>query len=350
MRPNGEGIAAILMCLIATVALAGFNDFCLTGFSLAGGGQCKEQAAVALFTPSSKAFGTYTTGEVARQEFIVTNSGRGTFSNLSGSVNGTGFTVYSSPKCATAPCTFKTRFIPPALGNYTGHLTVKSDQFAASTAALSGTGVADAEASACVGGLEMLVEFTDGANPSTVTCTTGSDTTVALTGGAAISTSTTYCASQPCVNVAGEDDGAEIDSTGLPAGMATTGTWCGDYYHSSTSSGYAYSIGASIGRFTDGAGADDTVLLTVYGAESYAGTTTFSDNTITRVCYSWDSTQSAGADRLCNKVGANAWQCATNKTLTDGSLAATLFIAGQNLQFGRGYTDNIKLYSTYQAE
>lgn len=345
-------IAGILLLLSVVSALA-FNGRLM--LSLCGKKTCKDAKPILIATPANVTFANTTSnGQYRRATVTVQNTGTGPATSITHTMaTGAPFRNFSST-CSTlspgATCRYQIEFAPTTPGAVTDTSHTVSNQLPDVEVALSGTGVAGG--SACTNGLALWLNFEDGTNPSTATCTTGTDTTASLTGGSSINSTGTYVSSGTySVNAVGEDDAVEIDSAGLAAGLATTGTWCGDYYHSATGSGYAYTLNSLIaGRFTDGAGANDTVLLTVYGTDSYTGTTTVADSTMTRICYSWDATQAAGADRLCNKVGSNSWQCKTNATLTDQTLATTMFIVNGNFQFGRGYVDNIKLYSTYQAE
>lgn len=205
----------------------------------------------------------------------------------------------------------------------------------------------------CSGSLAMAIHFEDNSGSDLETgtpcgCTDGTDTTYSMTGGSSHSSTQASDGTYSAL-CDGEDDAVEIDSTGLAASISSVGTWCADYYRNSGGLAWAFEMPIH-GRIYDGAGADDNYLYISYGTESFTGTDTFADATWTRICFSWDESQGAGADRLCTKVGANGWECSTNRTLTDPTLDATLYIAGGDWQYGRGYFDIVKLYSTYQAE
>jgi hypothetical protein len=209
----------------------------------------------------------------------------------------------------------------------------------------------------CSGTLILSVHFEDGLNPTDITdgtpcgCTDGTDTTVDLTGGAAINSTAAYVSDGSySADIRGEDDALEIDSTGLPSGLMTTGTYCADYYKSNAGNGYIFRMVANgpIGTVEDGAGSNDNTIRMSWGPNYKPSTAVFNDAEMVRICFSWDASQSDGSDRLAVKVGANSWESIETLTLTVQAMPAVIFIGNADWQYGRGYLDNIKIYSDYQ--
>lgn len=207
----------------------------------------------------------------------------------------------------------------------------------------------------CSGTLVMAVHFEDtlGNDIETGTpcgCSDGSDTTYTFVSGAAHS-STQASDGTYSIVATGENHTVEIDNTGITATVSSIGTFCVDYYKSTAGNGRIATLGVNL-RILDGASANDNYLQLDYGANdtSSLAEDTFADSTWTRICYAWDESQSAGNDVLSIQVEGNAWQEKTNMTLTDPGLSSPLNIISGDWQYGRGYFDNLKLYSTYQAE
>lgn len=144
-----------------------------------------------------------------------------------------------------------------------------------------------------------------------------------------------------------ENSKSVIDSTNMD--VSITGTWCGDIYYTQTVTRtiFAISLSPSLsGKIVYAAGANK--LSTTYGSETYTGSDTFTNETWTRVCFSWDASPSVGADKLAVKVGTNAWQAQTNRVLTSlSSNPTTYYITGGFYAYYPGYVDNVKLYSDY---
>ncbi len=203
----------------------------------------------------------------------------------------------------------------------------------------------------CTGALVASFHFEDSTNHNLTVgapcgCSDDANKTYSLTGGSTYNTTYKTDGARG-VNAQGEDDAVEYAQTTID--VTAVGTWCGDVYFTATSlTGRAFTIGV-VGTLVYGAG-DTNILQTVCGGSNYSGTTTFANNTWTRVCFSWDTSQAAGSDKLSNKVGASAWQAQTDFTLTQQANPATWFVVSGNFQFGRAYFDNIKIYNTYQAE
>jgi len=174
-------------------------------------------------------------------------------------------------------------------------------------------------------------------------CSVG-DTTIAKTGATYSSTQAsdgTYSAYSTA-----ENSSLVIASTNMDVSLV--GTWCADVYYTNTVLRRVFTISATgpMGAIVYSAGAN--TMRSSYASENYTGSDTFPNDAWTRVCATWDATQSAGSDKLGTKVGANAWQTQTNRTLTSlGSNPATYYIGGAAFLYWPGYVDNIKLYSDY---
>lgn len=143
-----RGWLAIVFSLLATAAVAGFPDFSLSGFSL-GGGQCTntEQSPVFTVTPAEYAFGNTTTGDTRYARFTLTNTGRGTFTNISTSKSAGVFRTYSTTECEAATlsagnyCRFGVAFTPAAAVQYSYSASVSTNQVPTRAAMVRGTGV-----------------------------------------------------------------------------------------------------------------------------------------------------------------------------------------------------------------
>ena len=206
----------------------------------------------------------------------------------------------------------------------------------------------------CSGTLVMAVHFEDntGSDLETGTpcgCSDGSDKVYTLA--SATHSSTQASDGTYSISASGENYTVTIDNTGIAAAVSSVGTYCVDYYRSAAGSARVFTLGTGVyGRVTDGAGADDNTIQIDYDPENAVGTDTFADATWTRICYSWDESQATTGDKISTKVGANAWEEKTGITLSDPGLGAPIYIVSGSWQDGRGYFDNIKIYSTYQAE
>ena len=210
----------------------------------------------------------------------------------------------------------------------------------------------------CSGNLAVAVHFEDGSDPTDIDdpgvspcgCTDGSDDTADLSGGAVINSNGSYVSDG---SYSGQfttyADALEIDNTGLDGALDTTGTWCADIWMTVQDTWYIFDIGASSGRVYNGAGANDNYLRAIYTGDSFTGTDTFADSTQTRICFSWDMSPADNSECLATKVGSNSWEedCTLNGT-ESSTLGSPVFLVGNADQ--RGYVDNLKLYSTYQAE
>jgi len=207
----------------------------------------------------------------------------------------------------------------------------------------------------CSGTLILSVHFEDGSDPSTITtgtpcgCTDGTDTTADLAGGATI-TSDYKSDGIYGANIVGENYTVDISSEGI-TGILSTGTYCADYYKSAAGNGYIFRLSSGSvlrGEVIDGAGANDNTIRISIGSEYKTSTDTFNDAEFCRICFAWDTTQAGTTDKLAVKVGAGSWSEKTGVSLTDGTILDPLKIAGGTWQHGRGYIDNIKIYSDYQ--
>lgn len=146
-----------------------------------------------------------------------------------------------------------------------------------------------------------------------------------------------------------EDSSGVIDSTNM--NISITGTWCGDISYQQTIGRRVFTISSSgpYGYIVYNSGGN--TIRANYGTENHTSSATFQNDTWTRVCTSWDASQSDGADKLAVKVGANQWESSTIKTLASlGSNPATYYIVGGSFQYYPGYIDNVKIYSDYAHE
>ena len=144
-----------------------------------------------------------------------------------------------------------------------------------------------------------------------------------------------------------ENSSVSIDSLGMDVSIA--GTWCGDIYYTATAPRRTFTISASgaYGQIVYSVGGN--TARTVYGSESLTSTDMFVNDTLTRVCHSWDASAAGGADKLAVKVGTNGWLETTNRTLTSlESNPSIYYITSGPYQYYPGYIDNVKLYSDYK--
>ena len=205
----------------------------------------------------------------------------------------------------------------------------------------------------CSGSLVLAIHFEDTSGNDIETgtpcgCSDGSDTTYSFVSSAAHSdvqaSDGTYS-----ILAAGENHTVEIDNTGIAAAVSSVGTFCVDHYKSVGGDARIATLGITL-RLFDGGGADDNTIQVDYGANNKLGMATFADATWARICYAWDESQASTGDLLAVQVEGNAWEEKTGITLVDPSLSAPLNIISGDWQYGRGYFDNLKIYSTYQAE
>lgn len=230
---------------------------------------------------------------------------------------------------------------------YEGVADTVTDTFEGQTVASGGS------CDDCSGTIVLAVHFEDTSGNDIETgtpcgCSDGTDKTYSFVSSAAHS-SAQYSDGAYSIIAEGENHTVEIDNTGIAAGVSSVGTFCVDYYKSTAGDSRIFTL-PTLGRVTDGAGSDDNNLQIDYGSDNKVGTHTFADNTMTRICFSWDESQSPGSDKLAVQVEGNAWEEDTGETLTDPGLSTPLNIISGDWQYGRGYFDNIKIYSTYQAE
>ncbi len=231
-------------------------------------------------------------------------------------------------------------------------LVIPFSSWAGGVTMIGGGTPAEVTCDSCSGALVASFHFEDSTNHNLTVgtpcgCSDDANKIYSLTGGSTYDTTYKSDGARG-VNAQGEDDAVEYAQTTID--VTAVGTWCGDVYFTGTADGRVFTVATTItGTFVYGAG-NTNVLKTTNGASTYQGTTTYASNTWTRVCFSWDTTQAAGSDKLANKVGANAWQANATLTLTQQTNIATWFVVSGNFQYGRGYFDNVKVYSTYQAE
>lgn len=176
-------------------------------------------------------------------------------------------------------------------------------------------------------------------------CSDGT-TAQALTGGSTYSSTYASDGTYSC-KAEGENDVAAIDTTvGGGIDVVETGTYCADAYFTGTAEARTFTIAATVyGRIIYDAGG--STLRINYSTEDFRGTDTFSNSTWTRVCFSWDASQAGGADKLGVRVGTNAWEEKTT-TISPPANPGTYYIVSGSWQYGRGYYDNIKIYSDYK--
>lgn len=142
----------ILMCLLVSgvsVAYAGFNDFQWGGFTLGGGGVCKEQKPGIVVTPTSHAFGNQSTNTTRSTNITLTNSGNATLTDIV--FQPFSSAVFTHSSSATAPCGTtlaakttcyrKVSFTPTAATTYNSNLVVASNQLDSVAVAFSGAGI-----------------------------------------------------------------------------------------------------------------------------------------------------------------------------------------------------------------
>ncbi len=232
-----------------------------------------------------------------------------------------------------------------------GGITDKLKQVIARKNVAAGDGGDD-----CSGALVMSIHFEDNSDPTSIAdsggCTDGSDDSVDLVGTWVISTTVGTHDGSTYTAYSGTGEQAThlmVDATGIAAGVSSIGTICMDYYKSLANEGYIFNIGP-IGTVLDGGGANDNSIRVNYAANNQATSATFADDTWVRLCFSWDESQTGTDDNLSVQVEGNAWETKTSITLADMGLDDPMNMGGDAWNYTRGYVDNIKLYSTYQAE
>lgn len=133
------------LCVMCTTVLA-FNF----GFDFGFGGNRNIQYEDLLpvltgWEPSSKVFGNTSTGVVKRQSFSFTNTGNDYAEDVTVSVTGTGFSLYSTTTfgniSSLRTLTAKVRFSPVAATEYSGFINYSAPNIARLRAVLTGTGV-----------------------------------------------------------------------------------------------------------------------------------------------------------------------------------------------------------------
>jgi hypothetical protein len=309
--------------------------------------------------PATYDYDSHDVGTNTDQIITLANTGNDIAESVTLTVSGTGYGLLSTT-CGTNPfdldfgldCTATVRFSPASAGTLNGALTASWPNRDDVVTSLTGVGVSTGDV--CTGALVASFHFEDTATHNTTLgdpagcVASGLTATYSLTGGSTYS-NVTFSDGANGVNAQGEDDAVEWTHGG--ADLTEVGTWCGDVYYTGTANGTLSTINittTAIRGVVNYNAAGSTVQAT-YGGSNKISTATFPNATWTRLCYSWDESQTGATDLLAVKVGANAWEESIGMTLVDVAQDAIIDpVGGHTFQYGRGFYDNIKIYSDYK--